>query len=105
MQPKQNPWNLVLFVILTALVLAGWSRLQPWLWPVQSKPQRPVALTLDSRTWTELLGLASGSAATSAVSGVGNLSLLSVDVVATRWTPHDAKTEVVRKSEKKPETP
>jgi YidC/Oxa1 family membrane protein insertase len=105
MQPKQNPWNLVLFVILTALVLAGWSRLQTWLWPVQPKPQRTVALTLDSRSWTELLGLASGSAATSAVSGVGNLSLLSTDVVVTRWTAHDAKTEVVRKSEKKPEPP
>jgi YidC/Oxa1 family membrane protein insertase len=105
MQPKQNIWNVVLFMLLSFLVLISWTRLQNWIWPPLPQPARPVALNLDGRSWTDLLSLASGSTLTPAVPGVGSLSQLATDMAVTRWLEMQRKVELARKAENKPPPP
>src|SRR5207244_12676432 len=106
MQPKQNIWNIILFTVLSFLVLIGWSQLQHWLWPPPPPPERPVALNLDWRPWTDLLALSSGSALTTAVPGAGNLSQLATDMAVARWLAGERpKLELARRAEPKPQLP
>jgi YidC/Oxa1 family membrane protein insertase len=100
MQPKQNIWNLVLFVVLSTLILFGWNRLQNWLWPPPPRPWPPIAMKLDPSQWADLLALAAGSAATPTVPGAGHLSQLSADLAVAYWAPQEhLKAAWARKSQ------
>src|SRR5437879_1824311 len=100
MQSKQNIWNLVVFLLLSAVVLYGWNYLQNKLWPPPPRKSPPVALHLDSRQWTDLVGLASGTTLAPTVPGVGYLGQLSADVVVALEQP---KAELARTPESKPQ--
>src|SRR5438132_13685425 len=90
MQPKQNIWNVVLFTLLAFLVLIGWTRLQNWISPPPPPPAKLVVKKLpDPRLWADLPALASGSTASSAVGGVGNLSQLVTDMAVAQWAAQE----------------
>src|SRR5438128_4936724 len=98
MQPKQNIGNLILFVVLSTLLLFGWSRLQSWLWPQPAQPRPPIVMRVDSRQWAESLGLAARTMATPAVPGAGNLCQVASEVAVAHWASVlQPKAEVVRK--------
>jgi YidC/Oxa1 family membrane protein insertase len=105
MQPKQNTWNLVLFVVLSALVLVAWGRLQHWIAP-PPRPSRPVVMRLpEPRLWADLPARALGGTVTPAVPTVGNLAQLTADMALVYWAAERPKAELARKPEREVQPP
>jgi YidC/Oxa1 family membrane protein insertase len=78
MQQSNKNLNLILFMVLSGLILAGQLAYQSWQ---QSKIQRPA----DSRPWLDLYVRAPASAVVPAVPGVGSALQLAADVEVADW--------------------
>src|SRR5262245_55747940 len=97
-QPRSQQLNLILFVVLSSLIIVGWTILRPLIWPPPPKAVTPPPKVDPTATaLSDILG----HPAVAADPGAGGAALLALDAAylgdAYKPAPPDKRTLALAK--------